>query len=173
MMFSLTSLCNPDAFKRENLNASLHLCLDSKASYYQIIVYSFLSTVITFAGLAPHFHNWGFSNFFIHVRHVLSRSNCLWVGHRRGGGGWLSITAYYSVQVHRSSVVNVQKRMMGQAIFSHRCTHVVIQLSQCACASFTFARCHWNCTGNLEKNANIWKEGSITISDCHSRWSWP
>ena len=36
-----------------------------------------------------------------------------------------------SVQVHRSSVVNVQKRKMGQVIFSHRCIHVVIQSSQC------------------------------------------
>ena len=61
------------------------------------------------------------------------------------------------VQVHRSSVGNVQKRKMGQAILSHRCTHVVIQSSQCACASFAFARCDWNCTGNFEKNANIWK----------------
>ena len=43
--------------------------------------------------------------------------------------------------------MNVQKLKMGQAIFSHRCTHVVIQPSQCAraCASFTFARCDWNC----------------------------
>ena len=45
-----------------------------------------------------------------------------------------SITVYYSVQVHRSSVLNVQKRKIGLAIFSHLCTHVVIQLSQCACA---------------------------------------
>ena len=41
--------------------------------------------------------------------------------------------------------MNVQKRKMGQAIFSHRCTHVVIQSSQCAYASFAFARCDWNC----------------------------
>ena len=41
MMFSLTSLRNPDAFKRENLNTSLQSCRDSKASYYKIIVYSF------------------------------------------------------------------------------------------------------------------------------------
>lgn len=78
MMFSLASLCNPDAFKRENLNTSLQLCPgDSKASYYKIIVYSFLSTVITFAGLVSRFHNQGFSNTFIHARHVLSRSNYL------------------------------------------------------------------------------------------------
>ena len=56
MMFSLASLCNLDAFKRENLNTSLQLCPgDSKASYYKIIVYSFLSTVITFAGLVSRF----------------------------------------------------------------------------------------------------------------------
>ena len=73
MMFSLASLCNPDAFKRENLNTSLQLCAcDSKASYYKIIVYSFLSTVITFAGLVSCFHNQGFSNTFVHARHVLS-----------------------------------------------------------------------------------------------------
>ena len=51
MMFSLASLCNPDAFKGESLNTSLQSCRDSKASYYKIIVYSFLSTVVTFAGL--------------------------------------------------------------------------------------------------------------------------
>ena len=68
-----------------------------------------------------------------------------------------SITAYYSVQAHRSSVGDVQKRKMRQAILSHRCTHVVIQSSQCACVSFAFARCDWNCTGNLEKNTNTWK----------------
>ena len=72
-------------------------------------------------------------------------------------GVWPSITAYYSVQVHWSSVGNVQKRKMGQTIFSHRYTHVVIQSSQCACASIAFARCDWHCTGNLEKNAYIWK----------------
>ena len=57
MIFSLSSLCNPDAFKRENLNTSLQSCRDSKASYYKIIVYSFLSTVVTFAGLVSRFHN--------------------------------------------------------------------------------------------------------------------
>ena len=65
--------------------------------------------------------------------------------------------------------MNVQKRKMGQATFSHGCTHVIIQSSQNACTSFAFARCDWNCAGNLEKNVNIWKEGSITIFDCHSR----
>ena len=44
MIFSLTSLCNPDAFKRENLNTSLQSCRDSKASYYKIIVYSILQS---------------------------------------------------------------------------------------------------------------------------------
>ena len=63
MMFSLASLCKPDAFKRENFNTSLQLCPgDSKASYYKNIVYSFLSTVITIAGLVSRFHNEGFSN---------------------------------------------------------------------------------------------------------------
>ena len=38
------------------------------------------------------------------------------------------------------SIVNVQKRKMGQVIFSHRCTLVVIQSLQCACA-----QCDWNC----------------------------
>ena len=57
MMFSLASLYNPDAFKRENFNTSLQSCRDSKASYYKIIVYSFLSKVVTFAGLVSHFHN--------------------------------------------------------------------------------------------------------------------
>ena len=46
MMFSLASLYNPDAFKRENLNTSLQSCGDSKASYYKIILYSFLPTVV-------------------------------------------------------------------------------------------------------------------------------
>ena len=36
MMFSLASLCNPDAFKHENLNTCLQSCRDSKASYYKI-----------------------------------------------------------------------------------------------------------------------------------------
>ena len=72
--------------------------------------------------------------------------------------------SHYSVQVHRSSVVNVQKRKIGQAIFSHRCAHAVIQSSQCAVASFAFVRCDRNCAGNLEKNANIWKKGSITAT---------
>ena len=77
-MFSLASLCSNDAFKRENLNSSLQLCPgDSKVSYYKIIVYSFFSTVITFAGLVSRFHNQGFSNTFIHATHVLSRSNYL------------------------------------------------------------------------------------------------
>ena len=47
----------PDAFKRKNLNTSLQSCRDSKASYYKIIVYSFLSTVVTFAILVSRFHN--------------------------------------------------------------------------------------------------------------------
>lgn len=46
-----------DAFKRENLNISLQSCRDSKASYYKIIAYSFLSTVVTFAELVSRFHN--------------------------------------------------------------------------------------------------------------------
>ena len=41
-MFSLATLCNPDAFK---------------PSYYKIIVYSFLSTVVTFEGPLSRFHN--------------------------------------------------------------------------------------------------------------------
>ena len=58
---------------------------------------SFLSTFVTFAGLLSHFHNWGFSNFFIHARHVLSQSNYLWVGHgadlsRQGGGVGVLLT---------------------------------------------------------------------------------
>ena len=57
MIFSLASLCNPDAFKRENLNTSLQSWCNSKASYYEIIVYSFLSKVVTFAGLVSRFHN--------------------------------------------------------------------------------------------------------------------
>ena len=57
MMFSLASLCNPDAFKRENLNTSLQSCRDLKASY-KIIVYSFLFTVVIFAGqVSRRFHN--------------------------------------------------------------------------------------------------------------------
>ena len=32
-------------------------CRDSRASYYKIIVYSFLSLVVTFAGLVSRFHN--------------------------------------------------------------------------------------------------------------------
>ena len=47
--------------------------------------------------------------------------------------------------------MNVQKHKMGQVIFSHRCTHVVIQSSQSACASFAFARCDWNSAGNLRR----------------------
>ena len=69
-----------------------------------------------------------------------------------------NITAYYSVQA-RGSVGDAQKRKMRQAILSHRSTHVVIQSSQCACASRL--RSHdvtgIKFTGNLEKNANIWK----------------
>ena len=55
MMFSLANLCYPDAFKRENLNTSLQSCRDSTAPYYKIIVYSFLSSVVTFAGLVSRF----------------------------------------------------------------------------------------------------------------------
>lgn len=46
MTFSLASLCNPDAFKRENLNTSLQSSRDSKACYYKITVYGPV-TVIT------------------------------------------------------------------------------------------------------------------------------
>ena len=56
MTFSFASLCNPDAFKGENLNTSLQSCRDSKASCFKIIVYSFLSTVVTFAGPVARFH---------------------------------------------------------------------------------------------------------------------
>ena len=64
-------------------------------------------------------------------------------------GGVADHNSLQQCQVHRSSVVIVQKRKTGQAIFSHRCTHVVIHSSQCACVSFAFARCDWNYTGNL------------------------
>ena len=39
--------------------SSVQSCGDSRASYYKnkIIVYSFLSTVVTFAGLVSRFHN--------------------------------------------------------------------------------------------------------------------
>ena len=46
--------------------------------------------------------------------------------------------------------MNVQKRKIGQAIFSHRCPHVVIQSSQCACASFVF-----DVTGTVQA---IWRK---------------
>ena len=39
-------------------------------------------------------------------------------------------TYQQSTTVFKST--GVQKRKMGQAVFSHRCTHVVIQSSQCA-----------------------------------------
>ena len=67
----------PDAFKCEDLKTSLQSCPDSRASYYKIIVYSFLSTVVTFAILVSRFHNQGLGNFFIHAIHVCSRSNYL------------------------------------------------------------------------------------------------
>ena len=54
MMFSFANLCYPDAFKRENLNTSLQSCRDSTAPY-KIIVYSFLSSVVTFVGLVSRF----------------------------------------------------------------------------------------------------------------------
>ena len=41
MMFSLASLCNPDAFKRENLNTSLQSCRDLKASIKLSSILSF------------------------------------------------------------------------------------------------------------------------------------
>ena len=41
-------------------------------------------------------------------------------------------------------------------------THSVVSM----CLRFVaFARCDWNCAGSLEKNANIWKEGSHRIFD--------
>ena len=39
------------------LSARIQSCRDSKASYYKIIVYSFLSTVVIFAGLVSRFRN--------------------------------------------------------------------------------------------------------------------
>ena len=39
------------------MNTSLQSCRYSKASHYKIIVYSFLSTVVTFAILVSRFHN--------------------------------------------------------------------------------------------------------------------
>ena len=37
--------------------SSVQSCRDSKASYYKIIVYSYLSTVVTFAAQVSRFHN--------------------------------------------------------------------------------------------------------------------
>ena len=51
---------------RKNWNTSLQSCRDSNTSYYKIIVYSFLSTVVT---------NIYWTN--VPVRNVLSRSNYL------------------------------------------------------------------------------------------------
>ena len=47
MTFSLASLCNPDAFKRENLNTSLQSSRDSKACYYKITVYGPVTVIGT------------------------------------------------------------------------------------------------------------------------------
>ena len=39
------------------LSARIQSCRDSKASYYKIIIYPFLSTFVTYEGPVSRFHN--------------------------------------------------------------------------------------------------------------------
>ena len=79
-----------------------------------------------------------------------------------------SITINHPVKVYWCIIVDVEKGKVGQAVFPHRCPHVVVEPSQCASTSLTFTRRHRDCTGHLQKNTDVRKYNGVTILDCLS-----